>query len=42
MDSPFYGDLFQLWLRNQPFGLWFEPDDVAAASREQVEIKPAP
>lgn len=41
-DSPFYDDLLRLWLVNQPYPLWFEAADVAAASREVEEINPAP
>jgi penicillin G amidase len=41
-DSPFYEDLLQLWLVNEPYGLWFDADEIMRESRERVEIKRAP
>lgn len=38
-DSPFYSDLFQKWLVNEPYNVWFDQADVAANSEQQVPIR---
>jgi acyl-homoserine lactone acylase PvdQ len=39
-DSAHYGDLLPMWLRNETFPYYFEPDDVAAHAEDYFVIAP--
>lgn len=41
-DSPYYANLLEKWLVNQPTPIPFQPSEVDAATVESIAVRPAP